>query len=307
MIEKMHRTGRLLLDQRSEHSSGASLQEICARADDADLLGRSTVIEIVHEQGGRLIAAERQRAAHPSTPRPRRNARRLGPCLADDPDRMSAYEPDDDPPFDPEDPQWPQAPPPEWVVTGFPGCDPSPPVLREEPRAGDDAVVIVAPDELKTKAPPSTGRKEIWTDTAVVLVAGLRDALADASMDGLWLAGVGAALRVGGAQGRPAAAGAGGRGVVDPDVVRELGDRSEGNDCMLVGPAETVLRVPEFGGGAEGPSSGVGEGAPGPAACLYPTVCIVDPEANDIRTGHKSIGTKDLQNTALPLLQPPDR
>ena len=42
-------------------------------------------------------------------------------------------------------------------------------------------------------------------------------------------------------------------------------------------------------------------------ACLYPTVCTVDPEANDIRTGHKSIGTKDLQNTALPLLQPPDR
>ncbi len=48
-------------------------------------------------------------------------------------------------------------------------------------------MVIVAPDEVKTKAPPSTGRKEIWTDTAVVLVVGLRDALADASTDGLWL------------------------------------------------------------------------------------------------------------------------
>ena len=100
---------------------------------------------------------------------------------------MPTYEPDDDPPWDPEDPEWQQAPPPEWVVTGFPGCDPSPPVPREEPRAVDDTVVIVEPDEVKTKAQPSTGRKEIWTYTAVVLVAGLKDALADATTEGLWL------------------------------------------------------------------------------------------------------------------------
>jgi hypothetical protein len=183
-------TGNLrdaVCDQMSEHSSGASLEEIGARAGDADLLGRSTVIEIVHEQGGRLIAAQRQRARATLDAASEAERAALGPSLADDPDRMSAYEPDDDPPFDPEDPEWQQAPPPEWVVTGFPGCDPSPPVPREEPRAVDDAVVIVEPDEVKTKAQPSTGRKEIWTYTAVVLVAGLRYALADASTDGLWL------------------------------------------------------------------------------------------------------------------------
>jgi hypothetical protein len=47
--------------------------------------------------------------------------------------------------------------------------------------------VIVEPDEVKTKAQPCTGRKEVWTYTAVVLVAGLRYALADATTEGLWL------------------------------------------------------------------------------------------------------------------------
>jgi len=52
--------------------------------------------------------------------------------------------------------------------------------------------VIVEPYEVKTKAQPSTGRKEVWTYTAVVLVAGLRYAFAEAS--------VGAVTAVGGSQ-----------------------------------------------------------------------------------------------------------
>ena len=47
--------------------------------------------------------------------------------------------------------------------------------------------MIVEPDEVKTKAQPSTGRKEVWTFTAVVLVAGLRYAFAEATAEGLWL------------------------------------------------------------------------------------------------------------------------
>jgi hypothetical protein len=47
--------------------------------------------------------------------------------------------------------------------------------------------VIVEPDEVKTKAQPSSGRKEVWTYTAVVLVAGLRYCLAEATAEGLWL------------------------------------------------------------------------------------------------------------------------
>jgi hypothetical protein len=183
-------TGNLrdaVCDQMCEHSSGASLEEIGTRAGDPDLLGRSTVIEIVHDQGGRLIAAQRHRARAVLDAASDVERAALGSSLAEDPEGMPADEPDDDPPLDPEDPNWQQAPPPAWVVTGFPGCDPSPPVPRAEPRAVDEAVVIVEPDEVKTKAQSSTGRKEIWTYTAVVLVAGLRYALADATTEGLWL------------------------------------------------------------------------------------------------------------------------
>jgi hypothetical protein len=75
----------------------------------------------------------------------------------------------------------------EWVATGFPGCDPAFPVAQDEPRMVDEGFVIVEPDEVKTKAQPSTGRKEVWTFTAVVLVAGLRYAFAEATTEGLWL------------------------------------------------------------------------------------------------------------------------
>jgi Uncharacterised protein family (UPF0236) len=181
-------TGNLqdaICDQMSEQSSGASLAELCDRAGDPDLLGRSTVIEIVHEQGGGLIAAQRERARVTLAEASEAELKALGPCLSVDPERVPQYEPDEVPPLDPEDPEW-QPPPPQWVVTGFPGCDPSPTVPLEDPRAVDDSVVIVEPDEVKTKAQPSTGHKEIWTFTAVVLVAGLRYALADATAEGLW-------------------------------------------------------------------------------------------------------------------------
>ncbi len=75
----------------------------------------------------------------------------------------------------------------EWIATGFPGCEPASPVAEGEPREVDEGYVIVEPDEVKTKAQPSTGRKEVWTYTAVVLVAGLRYALAEATAEGLWL------------------------------------------------------------------------------------------------------------------------
>ena len=51
-------------------------------------------------------------------------------------------------------------------------------MAKDEPRAVDEGFVIVEPDEVKTKAQPSTGRKEVWTYTAVVLVAGLQYAFA---------------------------------------------------------------------------------------------------------------------------------
>jgi hypothetical protein len=74
----------------------------------------------------------------------------------------------------------------EWAATGFPGCEPAFPVAADQPRDVDPGYVIVEPDEVKTKAQPSTGRKEVWTFTAVVLVEGLQYAVAEATAEGLW-------------------------------------------------------------------------------------------------------------------------
>ena len=59
-------------------------------------------------------------------------------------------------------------------------------MAADQPRDVDPGSVIVEPDEVKTKAQPSTGRKEVWTFTAVVLVEGLQDAVAEATAVGLW-------------------------------------------------------------------------------------------------------------------------
>ena len=52
------------------------------------------------------------------------------------------------------------------LATGFPGCEPACPVAQDKPRMVDEGFVIVEPDEVKTKAQPSTGRKEVWTFTS---------------------------------------------------------------------------------------------------------------------------------------------
>ena len=111
----------------------------------------------------------------------------LGPAAAD-PDARTGLV-DDDPPFDDSEEaqaEWEQTQA-EWIATGFPGCEPAFPVAKDEPRAVDEGFVIVEPDEVKTKAQPSTGRKEVWTYTAMVLVAGLRYAFAEATPEGLWM------------------------------------------------------------------------------------------------------------------------
>jgi hypothetical protein len=173
-------------DQMSAQSAGKSRADVCQAAGDEDLLGRSTIIDIVHQEGEQLVAAQRARARAILADASEAQLALLGPVLAD-PDAMTAV--DDDPPFDDsQDAQaeWNQTQA-EWIATGFPGCEPAFPVARDEPRMVDEGFVIVEPDEVKTKAQPSTGRKEVWTYTAVVLVAGLQYAFAEATAEGLWL------------------------------------------------------------------------------------------------------------------------
>src|SRR4051812_31313222 len=49
-------------DQMSDQSAGKSRVDICQYAGDENLLGRSTIIDIVHREGEQLIVAQRERA-----------------------------------------------------------------------------------------------------------------------------------------------------------------------------------------------------------------------------------------------------
>ena len=173
-------------DQMSDQSAGKSRTDVCQYAGDESLLGRSTIIDIVHQEGEQLIVAERQRAQAILDGASEAQLALLGPATASD--AMTELVDDDLPLDDSEEAQaeWEQTFA-EWIATGFPGCEPAFPVAKDELRAVDEGFVIVEPDEVKTKAQPSTGRKEVWTYTAVVLVAGLRYAFAEATSEGLWL------------------------------------------------------------------------------------------------------------------------
>jgi Uncharacterised protein family (UPF0236) len=174
-------------DQMSDQSAGKSRVDVCQDAGDADLLGRSTIIDIVHQEGEPLVAAQRERARAILSDTSQAQLAMLGAAVVD-PDEVTGLADDDLPFDDSEDAQaeWEQTQA-EWIATGFAGCAPAFPVVPDEPRTVDEGFVIVEPDEVKTKAQPSTGRKEVWTYTAVVLVAGLQYAFAEATAEGLWL------------------------------------------------------------------------------------------------------------------------
>ena len=211
-------------DQMSDQSTGRSRADVCEYAGQDDLLGRSTIIDIVHQEGEQLVIAQRERAREVLSGASESELAMLGPVVVD-PDALTGVV-DDDPPLDDSEEaeaEWEQTQA-EWIATGFPGCEPAFPVAKDEPRAVDEGFVIVEPDEVKTKAQPSTGRKEVWTYTAVVLVAGLRYAFAEATAEGLWLQVSALLLRAWGSQRRASVAGLGRRCRLDSDVVRESGD-----------------------------------------------------------------------------------
>ncbi len=176
-----------ICDQMGVQSAGKSRADVGQDAGDEDLVGRSTILDIVHHEGEQLVIAHRERARSILGDASEAELALLGPA-ATDPDALTGLT-DDDPPWDDsEDAQaeWEQTQA-EWIATGFPGCEPAFPVATDEPRAVDEGFVIIEPDEVKTRAQAATGRKEVWTCTAVALVAGLRYAFADATAEGLWL------------------------------------------------------------------------------------------------------------------------
>lgn len=143
-------------DAMLRESSRKSLQHVEERAGEPGLLGRVTVLNLVHQEGALLRNAARLRAEAVFTDDPSA-ARCLLPSVAEPPpDEPRLSEPGDD-----EDPPW--AP-----LQGFPGAPVAEAVDLEERRQVDPDTVMVQADEVLTHAQPSTGMKQIKTYTAVV-------------------------------------------------------------------------------------------------------------------------------------------
>jgi len=115
-------------DQMLDESAGAARQDVGQAAGEPDLVCRSTVLNVVHEEGAALLGAIRARAD----------------AALKAPERPSA---------------------PAGEAAG-------PPVLVEL-------------DEVKVKAQPHTGRKEVWLFTAVVRLEGWCHLLVDRAQEGL--------------------------------------------------------------------------------------------------------------------------
>src|SRR4051812_4795433 len=168
-------------------SAQQTVARIDARADETGVLAKTTVLEIVHEEGQELQAAARARAEAvyerdpealrlfvPTSPQDEQGAEPEGPHDGEDEDEAAT------------------AP----ALIGFPGGPTDhPEVKRDHPREVDPDVVLVELDEVKVHAQAHTGRKEILAFTGLVMIAGQCWHLAAAS--GLELAyQVGALLAV---------------------------------------------------------------------------------------------------------------
>src|SRR3954452_6646354 len=115
-------------DQMLDESAGAARLDVAQAAGEPDLVCRSTVLNVVHEEGTALLGAIRARADEALEAAGRPTAPAVGPA----------------------------APP-----------------------------VVVELDEVKVKAQPHTGRKEVWLFTAVVRLAGWCHLLVDSVQEGL--------------------------------------------------------------------------------------------------------------------------
>jgi hypothetical protein len=152
-----------LCDGMLEQSAQATVTALEERAGEEGLVSKTTVLEVVHQEGQRLAEANEGRAeqalaAHPEA------APLLLPAVAEAGPAEAG--PRETPPAE-DDPDEP-APP-----VGFPGAlAEAEAVAREQPRQVDSGWVLVEPDEVKVHAQACTGRKEVLVYTAAVLLAG---------------------------------------------------------------------------------------------------------------------------------------
>lgn len=146
-------------DAMLQESSRKSLRHIEQRAGEPGLLGRVTVLNLVHEEGRLLREAMRFRAEAVFAADPQAT-RCLLPSVREPP-------PDEEPP-----PELAQDEEAAWeALEGFPGAPGAEMVDLEKPRQVDSDTVMIQADEVVVHAQPSTGMKQIKVYTAVISTA----------------------------------------------------------------------------------------------------------------------------------------
>ena len=142
-------------DALLQASSRKALQTVERRAGEKGLLARTTVLNVVHEEGRQLREAARQRAEEVFAG-DKEARRRLLPTVAEPP-------PDAVPP-----PAAEEKAEPWGALVGFPGVPAAAAVAENTPRQVDPETVMVQADEVSVHAQASMGAKEIRVYNAVV-------------------------------------------------------------------------------------------------------------------------------------------
>ena len=147
-------------DAMLPESSRKSLRHVEERAGEPGLLGRFTVLNVVHEEGGVLREAVRRRAEAVFAAAPEA-ARGLLPSPPESP-----------PEEEPSPRELPQVGESGFEpLQGFPGAPGAEAIDLEQPRRVDPDTVMVQADEVLVHAQASTGMKQIKVYTAMVRTA----------------------------------------------------------------------------------------------------------------------------------------
>jgi hypothetical protein len=154
-------------------SAQQTVARIDTRAGEAGVLAKTTVLEIVHDEGQQLQAAAHARAEA---------------IYGRDPEALRLLIPAPGPDVPDDEPEGPDDAADELeeaalpALIGFAGGPTNPPeVERDRPRAVDPDVVLVELDEVKVHAQAHTARKQVLALTAVVMITGCCWHLAAAS------------------------------------------------------------------------------------------------------------------------------
>src|SRR5512135_1246421 len=132
-----------------EDSTGVSRRDVCHSAGEEDLVCRSTFWDDVPEQGSELVEAMRPRIRHERADAPRAR-KALLPCAAEAAEAEGVI-------------AAPDIAPEVLDPVGWEGGPDAAAAALDRPRQVAPDPVVVPLDEVKTKALPPTGRKEVWS------------------------------------------------------------------------------------------------------------------------------------------------